>query len=83
VFYKQPQRGHEYEFLSQPRFESMEAARAERQRVIVELQTRADIYDSEVGGIHGPDVVHHYVGMSESQRELAQLRLGVIDEEPF
>jgi hypothetical protein len=74
--------GRENEYMVQPHFVTMKDAVAEHDRICSEGGP-ADAINFEVSGIRGPKVVQHYVSMSEAQRELAQLRLGGVEEEPF
>jgi len=64
----------------------MADALADRRRVLSEADDSK--IDFEVSDIRGPNVIHHYVGLTESQRQVMQLRLAVPEigdpmDEPF
>lgn len=79
--------GRENEYISQPHFSRMQDALAEHRRISAEGGP-LDAIAFEVSDIRGPKVVHHYVGMTDSQRAITQLRLAEPEagdpmDEPF
>lgn len=78
--------GRQNEYLSQFHFATIKEAASERDRILSEAHDVA--IDFEVSGIRGPDVNLRFVGLTESQRAIMQLRLAAPEEgdpmdEPF
>lgn len=90
VFYRIPVGSRdENDYMTQPHFATIREAADERNRLLADGPPIGST-DFEVSDIRGPQVIHHFVGMTESQKAIAQLKFGTVEavtdqmeEEPF